>query len=346
MNTNSILKRDDQSDAKFDLILLGRVCIDLNPTPEGYYKSTADVDTFNRYLGGSPANIAVGMARLGKKIGFIAKVSNDQFGTFVTNYFKNEGIDNTHVTRCKGEENLGLAITEILSETESSIMMYRNGVADLSLSPEDVDEDYVSSARALLISGTALSASPSREAAFKAVAIARNKSIPVIFDIDYRPQNWKSKDEIAVYYSLMAGESDIILCSREEMSLTESLCIPNNCDDEVSAKYWMDKNAKLIVIKHGKEGSNAFFKDGERYKVKPFPVKLLKSFGGGDGYASAFLTGLLDGEEPQKCLSLASACAAMLVASKSCSADMPTLDALSEFEQRAVLEHGSMVEKF
>ena len=73
MNTNSILKRDDQSDAKFDLILLGRVCIDLNPTPEGYYKSTADVDTFNRYLGGSPANIAVGMARLGKKIGFIAK---------------------------------------------------------------------------------------------------------------------------------------------------------------------------------------------------------------------------------------------------------------------------------
>lgn len=88
MNTNSILKRDDQSDAKFDLILLGRVCIDLNPTPEGYYKSTADVDTFNRYLGGSPANIAVGMARLGKKIGFIAKVSNDQFGTFVTNYFK------------------------------------------------------------------------------------------------------------------------------------------------------------------------------------------------------------------------------------------------------------------
>lgn len=178
------------------------------------------------------------------------------------------------------------------------------------------------------------------------MAIARNKSIPVIFDIDYRPQNWKSKDEIAVYYSLMAGESDIILCSREEMSLTESLCIPNNCDDEVSAKYWMDKNAKLIVIKHGKEGSNAFFKDGERYKVKPFPVKLLKSFGGGDGYASAFLTGLLDGEEPQKCLSLASACAAMLVASKSCSADMPTLDALSEFEQRAVLEHGSMVEKF
>ena len=328
---------------KYDMILLGRVCIDLNPTADGYYKSTAEVDTFNRYLGGSPANIAVGMARLGKKVGFIGKVSNDQFGDFVTNYFANEGIDISHVTRTTGEENLGLAITEILSETESSIMMYRNGVADLMLDPKDVDEEYISQTKALLISGTALSASPSREAAFKAAAIAKRLGTPVIFDIDYRPQNWKSKDEIAVYYSLLAAQSDIILCSREEMTLTESLCIPQNEDDEISAKYWMARSAKIIVIKHGKNGSNAFIIDGSKYLVKPFPVKLLKSFGGGDGYAAAFLTSIIDGKSYAEALSLASACAAMLVASKSCSADMPNMQALIDFEQSAVAAHGQMV---
>ena len=333
----------NKGEKNFDIILLGRVCVDLNPTAEGYYKSTAEVDTFNRYLGGSPANIAVGMARFGKKVGFIGKVSNDQLGDFVVNYFKNEGIDVSHVTRAQNGENLGLAITEILSETQSSILMYRNGVADLALSPEDVDEEYIAQAGMLLISGTALSASPSREAAFKAAAIAKRVGVTVIFDVDYRPQNWKSTDEIAVYYSLLAERSDMILCSREEMSLTEGLCMPGNDDDGRSAAYWMGKSAKLMVIKHGKSGSNAFLADGRKYLVKPFPVKLLKSFGGGDGYAAAFLTSLINGKSVEDALSLASACAAMLVASKSCSQDMPTMEALCAFEMDAVAAHGRMV---
>lgn len=333
----------NEENRPLDIILLGRVCIDLNPTSEGYYKSTDNVNTFNRYLGGSPGNIAVGMARLGKKVGFIGKVSNDQLGTFVYNYMQREGINVSHLTRAKNGENLGLCFTEILTPTESSILMYRNGVADLMLCPEDVDEDYIAQTKMLLISGTALSASPSREAAFKAVTLARRLGVTVIFDVDYRPQNWKNTDEIAVYYSLMAQQADVILCSREEMTLTEGLVMPQNEDDELSAKYWMDKNAKVLVIKHGKHGSNAFIKDGARYEIKPFPVKLLKSFGGGDGYAAAFLSSMLEGKGFEKAFSLASACAAMLVASESCSQDMPDADSLEAFEKRAVEEHGSMV---
>ncbi|OYP57739.1 5-dehydro-2-deoxygluconokinase, partial [Lachnotalea glycerini] len=80
----------DQS-KEIDLILVGRVAVDFNPVD--YYKPLSESTTFKKYLGGSPANIAVGMARLGKKIGFIGKVSDDQFGDFVTNFFDKEGID-------------------------------------------------------------------------------------------------------------------------------------------------------------------------------------------------------------------------------------------------------------
>ena len=98
-----------------------------------------------------------------------------------------------------------------------------------------------------------------------------------------------------------------------------------------------------MVIKHSKSGSNAFLADGRKYLVKPFPVKLLKSFGGGDGYAAAFLTSLINGKSVEDALSLASACAAMLDASKSCSQDMPTMEALCAFEMDAVAAHGRMV---
>ncbi|MCM1494147.1 MAG: PfkB family carbohydrate kinase, partial [Muribaculaceae bacterium] len=206
---------------EYDLILLGRVAIDFNPVDLN--RPLEESSNFNKYLGGSPANIAVGMARLGKKVGFIARVSDDQFGDYVTHYFEKEGIDTSHITRCKNGENLGLTFTEILSPSESRILMYRDGVADLMLEPENVDEEYIKKAKALLISGTALAASPSREAALKAVMLAKKNGVAVIFDIDYRAYTWKNPDEISIYYSTVAKESDLILGSREEFDLTERL---------------------------------------------------------------------------------------------------------------------------
>ncbi|MBR5321707.1 MAG: 5-dehydro-2-deoxygluconokinase [Clostridia bacterium] len=325
---------------EFDLILLGRVAVDLNPVD--YYCPLNESTTFKRYLGGSPANIAVGLARLGKKVGFFARVSDDQLGTFVTDYFENEGIDTSHIKRCQNGEKIGLTFTEIKSETESSIVMYRNEAADLKLDVEDIDEDYINRAKAILISGTALAESPSREAALKAVALAKKNGVPVIFDIDYRAYNWKNSDEIAIYYSSVAREADIILGSREEYDLTEKF-IKVGMTDKETAAYWHSQNAKIVIIKHGKEGSTAYTNDGESYSIKPFPVKLLKSFGGGDGYASAFLYGIFEGWEIIDALEFGSASAAMLVASHACSQDMPTVDAVKEFIKKEKEEYGDMI---
>ena len=325
---------------EYDLILLGRVAVDLNPVD--YYCPLNESTTFKRYLGGSPANIAVGLARLGKKCGFFARVSDDQLGTFVTDYFENEGIDTSHIKRCENGEKIGLTFTEIKSETESSIVMYRNMAADLKLDVADIDEEYIKKGKAVLISGTALAESPSREAALKAVALAKRNNIPIIFDIDYRAYNWKNADEIAIYYSAVAKDADIILGSREEYDLTQKL-IKEGMDDIETAKYWHNQNAKIVIIKHGKEGSTAYTNDGESFSIKPFPIKLLKSFGGGDGYASAFLYGLFEGWEIIDCLEFGSASASMLVASHACSEDMPTVDAVKEFIKKEKEEYGELI---
>lgn len=328
------------SSRPLDLVLLGRAAIDLNPLD--YYKTLAESTTYRKYLGGSPANIAVGLSRLQKKVGFIGKISDDRFGDFVEDTFRQEGVEISHLTRCKNGEKLGLTFTEILSEHESSILMYRHAIADLQLEAEDVDEAYIKSAKALLISGTSLAASPSREAALKAVMLAKKTQTPIIFDIDYRAYNWKNPDEIAVYYSLVAQESTVIIGSREEYDLTQRLLAPG-LDDRETARFWCAKKAAIVVIKHGKQGSTAYTCQGDSFSIKPFPVKALKSFGGGDGYASAFLYGLFENWPLRDCLELGSASASMLVKSHGCSADMPSLEAIKDFIAASKAQYGEDV---
>jgi len=325
-----------------DLVLLGRAAIDFNPVD--YFQTLAESTTFKKYLGGSPANIAVGLSRLGKTCGFFCRVSDDRFGDYVVDEFNREGVDTSRVRRCANGEKLGLTFTEILSRDESSILMYRNDIADLALEPGDIDEAYIASAKALLISGTSLAQSPSREAALKAVALAQKTATPIIFDIDYRPYNWVSKDEIAICYSRVAEAADVILGSREEYDLTQALLGPA-MDDAATAAYWQGKNAKIVVIKHGKRGSTAWV-GGDSYSIKPFPVQALKSFGGGDGYASAFLYGLFEGWDLMNCLELGSASASLLVGAHGCSCFMPTLEEVRAYIAKCKAEYGEMVARF
>ena len=329
-----------------DIVLLGRVAIDFNPAYNDQvkeeFKPLKQVHMFEKFVGGSPANIAVGVTRHGLKAGFIGKVSDDQFGEYVVDYFNEQGIDTTHVTKCTGGQKLGLTFTEMLSPSESSILMYRNCIADLQLSVDDIDEDYIKNTKALLISGTSLAESPSREAAIKAMMLAKKNGTVLIFDIDYRAYNWKNKDEISVYYSIIAKEADIIMGSREEFDLTEKLIQPGMTDEQ-SAAYWHGRNAKIVVIKHGMKGSTAYTCDEQKFSIKPFPVEARKGFGGGDGYGAGFLYGLYNGWELLDCLEFGSAEASMMVRSNNCSDDLPGPDAVRAFIREEKEKYGEMV---
>lgn len=331
-----------EDDRPLDLLLLGRVTIDLNPAVSEGFQPLQNVMHFERYLGGSPANIACGVTRHGMKAGFIGTVSADQFGDFVVDYLNKQGIDTSHITRAKHGEKLGLTFTEMLSPNESSILMYRNMAADLQLSVEDIDEDYIKKAKAILISGTALAQSPSREAVLKAVMLARKHHTRIIFDIDYRSYNWSDLDTISIYYAMVAKEADIIMGSREEFDLTERLIEAHRSDEE-SAKAWQKHHARIVVIKHGKQGSTAFVHTGESFSVKPFPVISRKGFGGGDGYASGFLYGLYQGWDMMDCLEFGSAEASMMVRSNNCSNDLPTSEEVAAFIKETKAQYGEMI---
>ena len=329
-----------------DLILLGRVAIDFNPAYNDQvkeeFKPLKKVHMFEKYVGGSPANIAVGVTRHGLKAGFIGKVSDDQFGEFVVDYFNEQGIDTSQISVCTGGEKLGLTFTEMLSSSESHILMYRNRIADLQLHVDDIDEQYIRNAKAVLISGTALAESPSREAALKTVMLARKNRTKIIFDIDYREYNWKNKDEISIYYSAVAREADIIMGSREEFDLTERLICPGMTDEE-SSVYWQSCNARIVVIKHGMKGSTAYTADGEKFSIKPFPVEARKGFGGGDGYGSGFLYGLYQGWDIIDCLEFGSAEASMMVRSNNCSDSLPGTEEVLEFIKKEKEQFGEMI---
>lgn len=331
---------------EFDLILLGRVAIDFNPAyseeVKEEFKPLKKVHYFEKYVGGSPANIAVGVTRHGLKAGFIGKVSDDQFGDFVVDYFNEQGIDTSHITRCTEGQKLGLTFTEMLSPKESSILMYRNCIADLQLHVDDIDEEYIRSAKAILISGTALAESPSREAAVKAVMLAKKNGTKIIFDIDYREYNWKNTDEISIYYSIVAKEADIIMGSREEFDLTEKL-IKEGMTDKESAAFWQGYHARIVVIKHGMKGSTAYTCDGQCFSIRPFPVQARKGFGGGDGYGSGFLYGLYQGWEVIDCLEFGSAEASMMVRANNCSDALPGPEEVKAFIKEEKEIYGEMI---
>lgn len=321
-----------KEDRPLDLIGIGRLCIDLNA--DQFNRPMEETKSFTKYVGGSPANITIGAARLGLKPGFIGKVSDDQMGRFIVDYLKGDNIDTTNIAVDHTGAVTGLAFTEIKSPEDCSILMYRDNVADLKLSTDDVSEDYIKNAKALHISGTALAASPSREAVFLALEYARKHEVVVIFDIDYRPYTWNNDKETATYYNLAAEKCDVIIGTRDEFDMMEQFEKEKKSDEETASK-WFSHNAEIVVIKHGAKGSFAYTKDGNSHTSGTFKTKVLKTFGAGDSYASAFIYGLFQHWDLSKAMEYGSASAAIVISRHSCSDAMPTTKEIDDFKAKA-----------
>ncbi len=320
------------ADKPLDFVAIGRLCIDLNANEIN--RPMEETMTFTKYVGGSPANITIGMSRLGKSTAFIGKVSDDQMGRFITDYLHRNHIDTSNVITDHTGAVTGLAFTEIKSPTECSILMYRDNVADLKLMPNEVNEQLIARAKVLLISGTALAQSPSREAVFQALSYASKHGTTIVFDLDYRAYTWASNEETAVYYNLAAEKCDILLGTREEFDMMEMFEQNADHNDQVTAGKWFNYAAKLVVIKHGKEGSIAYTKDGFAHRAKSFPAKVIKTFGAGDSYAAGFLYGLMQGWTIESSMEYGSAAACIVIASHSCSDAMPSAEQVHDYIER------------
>lgn len=319
------MKYEFNAEREFDIIAIGRACIDLNATE--YNRPMEETMTFTKYVGGSPANIAIGSSKLGLKTGFIGKIPDDQHGRFIESYMRGVGIDTSNMVVDQEGHKAGLTFTEIKSPEECSILMYRDEVADLYLNPPEVHEEYIKKAKILLVSGTALAKSPSREAVLKAIGLAKKNDVKVIFELDYRPYTWKSVEETAVYYALVAEQSDVVIGTREEYDMLEN---KTNGQNPETVNYLFKHSPNLLVIKHGVDGSYAYTKSGEIFKGQAYKTNVLKTFGAGDSYASAFLYALLTGKEIENALKFGSASASIVVSKHSSSDAMPTVEEIEE----------------
>lgn len=328
------MKYEFNTEKTYDIIAVGRACIDLNATE--FNRPMEETMTFSKYVGGSPANIAIGSSKLGLKAGFIGKISDDQHGRFIEQYMRGVGIDTSNMVVDTEGHKTGLAFTEIKSPEECSILMYRQDVADLYLAPEEVNEEYIKQSKVLLVSGTALSKSPSREAVLKAVSLAKRNNVKVVFELDYRPYSWNSPEETAVYCSLVAEQADVVIGTRDEYDVMEG---KEGGKNEDTTRYLFNHSPELVVIKHGVEGSYAYTKSGETFRGRAYKTNVLKTFGAGDSYASAFLYALISGKDIETALKYGGASASIVVSKHSSSEAMPTVE---EIEQ--LIAEGSYIE--
>lgn len=308
-----------------DIICLGRAGVDLYANEKN--TDFAQVTGFKKYVGGSAANIAVAAATLGLQVGFISALSQDMLGEYVRDYLQQKLIDTKGIQNSPEGTRTSLAITEIKAN-HCGVLLYRNQAADLFLKKTCIEPEYIASAKILVVTGTALAASPSREATFFAMEQARQQHTCIVLDLDYRAYSWSSLNDAAQTLRKATKLANIVVGNREEFDVMEADLALSEANDEQSAQRFLSDITHIVVLKAGSEGSKTYTASGQVIHQGIFPVEVQKPFGSGDAFLGGLLYGLIHQRPLAEGLRLGSAAAAINVASDNCTEAMPTYRAL------------------
>ncbi len=308
---------------KRNFLVIGRVGMDLSPDPAG--TRTRDSHSMMVAMGGSSANIAAGLVKLGSKAALVTCVSDDAVGWYCLNQLDHYGVDHSHVKKISGECRTSLAVYETRIEDHQSVI-YRNNAADFQMSIADVEAIDYSAFGALITAGTVFAAEPSRSAAFRAFELARAAGIPIIFDIDYRPYSWPSPQVAQDVLSRAGDLSDVIVGNDEEFGFMAG-DIAKGLD---KARSLAQSSAAIVVYKLGPDGSITFADDTE-IRAGIYPVDAIKPTGAGDSFMAGFIAALADNMPMQEAILRGSACASIVVAKPGCAPAMPNTAELEAF---------------
>jgi 5-dehydro-2-deoxygluconokinase len=317
-----------QTNRPLDAIVLGRAGVDLYARELN--TDMADISGFDKFVGGSAANIAVAISKLGGKTGFIGCVADDAFGEYVCDYLTEQGINLDGMMTDASGSRTSVAFTE-MKPSDCTVLIYRNNASDLTIKPEQIDPEYIASAKVLVVTGTALSESPSREATLIAMDHARRSNTLVVLDVDYRPYSWRTDIDASIYYGIAAGLSDIVIGNREEFDMMETVLAPGNKDDDQTGKRFLRSNTQVVVIKAGELGSKIYCQEDYKFQQGIFPVQAKKPFGAGDSFAGALIWTLVNDGNLEEGVKYGSAAAAINVSGNSCTEAMPTQEQLFDF---------------
>lgn len=328
-----------------DVITIGRASVDLYGQQIG--TRLEDVGSFAKSVGGCPTNIAVGTARLGLKSALITRVGNEQMGRFIREQLQREGIETKGVVT-DPERLTALVLLSVENDKSFPLIFYRDNCADAALDEGDIDEDFVRSAKAVLVTGTHFAKPNSDAAQRKAMRIAKANGGKVVLDIDYRPNLWGlaghdagdsryiASDEVSKHLQTVLADCDLIVGTEEEV-----LIASGESDLTAALKTIRSFSNGTIVLKRGPMGcivyDGAIPDDLEDGIVgKGFPIEVYNVLGAGDAFMSGFLRGWLRGEPHATSATWANACGAFAVSRLLCAPEIPTWEELSYF-----LEHGS-----
>jgi 5-dehydro-2-deoxygluconokinase len=323
-----------------DVITIGRASVDLYGQQIG--SRLEDIASFAKSVGGCPANIAIGTGRLGLKSALITRVGDEQMGRFIREQLAREGVATAGIAT-DPERLTALVLLAVEDEGVSPMIFYRSDCADMALSEEDIDEDFVGSARAIVVTGTHFSRLNSDAAQRKAIRIAKQNGGKVVFDIDYRPNLWGlaghaegferyvKSDRVSGQLKTVLPDCDLIVGTEEE------IMIASGADDVLGAlKTIRSLSPATIVLKRGAMGCIVY--DGPVSKNvedgivgKGFPIEVFNVLGAGDAFMSGFLRGWLGGESLETAATWANACGAFAVSRLLCSPEYPTWEELQFF---------------
>ena len=328
-----------------DVITIGRSSVDLYGAQVG--GRLEDMASFSKAVGGCPANIAVGTARLGLRSGLVTRVGDEHMGRFIREQLAREGVDTAGV-HTDPDRLTALVLLGIRDEKRFPLIFYRADCADSALAAEDIDEAYIASAAAIVVTGTHFARANTAAAQSLAIRHAKAHGRRVVFDVDYRPNLWGlaghgageerfiASDAVSAHLAPVLADCDVIVGTEEELMIAGGAAEPLAAIRAIRAL----SPGALIVCKRGPMGCVAFdaaipdaIDDGIR--GPGFPVEVYNVLGAGDAFMSGFLRGYLRGEPLEAALAYANACGAFAVSRLLCSAEYPTWDELQHF-----LRHG------
>lgn len=328
-----------------DTITIGRSSVDLYGAQIG--GRLEDMASFQKYIGGSPTNIAAGTARLGLKSALITRVGDEHMGRFIREELAREGVDVRGV-KTDPARLTALVILGIRDDTQFPLIFYRENCADMALCEDDIDESFIAETRSIIVTGTHLSHTNTEAAVLKALELARKHGAKTALDIDYRPNLWglaghgdgeaRFIESAAVTAKLQASLHyfDLIVGTEEEFH------IAGGSTNTIEALRAVRKvsNATL-VCKRGAAGAAAFegtIPDSldQGQTGSGFPIEVFNVLGAGDGFMSGLIKGWLDGESWPTALKYANACGAFAVSRHGCTPAYPSLEELNFFLSRGV----------
>lgn len=329
-----------------DVITIGRSSVDLYGAQIG--GRLEDMASFNKYIGGSPTNIAAGTARLGLKSALITRVGDEHMGRFIREELAKEGVDVRGV-KTDPERLTALVLLGIRDEEQFPLIFYRENCADMALSVDDIDPEFIKESRAVVATGTHLSNPKVEAATLKALEIARENGIQTALDIDYRPNLWGvaghgdgesrfvESDAVTAKLQSTLHLFDLIVGTEEEFH------IAGGTTDTIEALRAVRKvSGATLVCKRGADGAVAFQKDipdtlDEGETGEGFPIEVFNVLGAGDGFFSGLLKGWLDGEDWPTAIKYANVCGAFAVSRHGCTPAYPTWEELQFFLERGIV---------